>query len=70
MIHHNALATIMVHKADKATCLKHIAEEDGIIYPKHEEARSMAAKNKQEYRKKSIPDKQSEHGPPDHADIF
>ena len=30
----------------------------------------MAAKKKQEYRRRSFPDKESEYGPPDRTDNF
>ena len=64
---------IKVYKVDKVACLKHVAAEDGIVLSyrsKNEEARRMTAKKKQEYRKRSFPDKESEYGPPDHTDNF
>ena len=67
------LAMIKVYKVDKVACLKHMAAEDGIVLSyrsKNEEARRMTAKKKQEYRKRSFPDKESEYGPPDRTDNF
>ena len=67
------LAMIKVYKVDKVACLKHMAAEDGIVLShrsKNEEARRMTAKKKQEYRKRSLPDKESEYGPPDRTDNF
>ena len=60
-------------KVDKVTCLKHMAAEDGIILSyrsKSEEVRRLAAKKKQEYKKRSFPDKELEYGPPDRTDNF
>ena len=67
------LAMIKVYKVDMVACLKHMAAEDGIVLSnrsKNEEARRMTAKKKQEYRKRSFPDKESEYGPPDRTDNF
>ena len=50
-----------------------MAAKDGIILSyrsKSEKARRMTAKKRQEYRRRSFPDKESEYGPPDRTDNF
>ena len=62
---------VKMYKVDKVACLKHVAAEDGInlsYRSKSEEGRRMTAHKRQEYRKRSVPDKESEFGPPDHVE--
>lgn len=49
------------------TCLKRIAAEKGVVLSRTEEARRITAAKK---IMKSLPDKTSQYGPPDHADTF
>ena len=62
-----------VYKVDKVACLKHLAAEGGVTLSyrsRSEDARRTTALKKQEYRKKLIPDKSSQYGPPDRLDNF
>lgn len=67
------LAMMKVYKVDEVACLKHITAESGVSLTYRsttEEARRRDALRKQKQRMKSIPDKTSQHGPPDRPSNF